>query len=81
MTQNSEAEVRELAYHLWVEAGKPAGRDLDFWLAAEQRLTGSAIAVEPPAPAKTRTAKPKAVKAATTEDKPKTAPRRRAKAG
>lgn len=80
MTQNSEAEVRDLAYHLWVEAGKPVGRDLDFWLAAEQRLTGSSVEVEPPAPAKTRTAKPKAAKAAPAEDKPKAAPRRRAKA-
>ena len=23
------------AYHLWEKAGRPSGRDLDFWLAAE----------------------------------------------
>lgn len=80
MTQNSDAEVRTLAYHLWIEAGQPVGRDLDFWLEAERRLTGSSVAADSPAPAKTRTAKPKAAKAAPSGDKPKAAPRGRAKA-
>ena len=27
--------VKDLAYRLWEEAGKPEGRDMDFWLQAE----------------------------------------------
>jgi len=79
MTQDSEAKVRDLAYQLWVEAGQPEGRALDFWLAAELHVSGI-VASESLAPTKTRTAKPKAAKAAPSEDKPKAAPRSRAKA-
>jgi hypothetical protein len=32
------AGVSRLAYQLWEHAGRPAGRDLEFWLAAEARL-------------------------------------------
>lgn len=79
MTQNSEDKVRDLAYHLWVEAGQPEGRALDFWLAAELHVSSMAAAVA--APAKPRAAKPKAAaKAAPSGDKPKAAPRSRAKA-
>ena len=27
--------VKTLAYQMWEQAGSPAGRDLEFWLAAE----------------------------------------------
>jgi len=30
--------VAELAYRKWIEAGKPEGRDMDFWLLAEKEL-------------------------------------------
>lgn len=30
-----EAEIRKLAHAKWEEAGKPEGRDSEFWLAAE----------------------------------------------
>lgn len=30
-----EHRVRERAYHLWREAGEPAGRDAEFWSRAE----------------------------------------------
>ena len=43
-------DVNDLAYRLWDEAGRPEGRDMDFWLQAEAQL-------------KTAT-KPKAAKAA-----------------
>jgi hypothetical protein len=36
---NRDAEIRELAYRLWDEAGRPDGRDQDFWLQAETCLT------------------------------------------
>jgi hypothetical protein len=32
------ASVSRLAYELWENAGRPAGRDLEFWLAAEAKL-------------------------------------------
>jgi hypothetical protein len=35
-------EIRTLAYHLWLAAECPAGRDLDFWFEAESQLAGSA---------------------------------------
>ena len=45
MNQNIEkslktdvASVSRLAYELWENAGRPAGRDLEFWLAAEAKL-------------------------------------------
>lgn len=30
-----EAETSRRAYELWEEAGRPSGRDLEFWLRAE----------------------------------------------
>ena len=36
MSQN--VEVKDLAYRLWEAAGKPDGRDTDFWLQAEASL-------------------------------------------
>ena len=32
---NRYAWIANRAYRLWEKAGRPAGRDLDFWLAAE----------------------------------------------
>ena len=31
-------QVRAHAYELWGQAGKPADRDLEFWLEAERQL-------------------------------------------
>lgn len=33
--------VRILAYDLWLQANHPVGKELDFWLAAEQQILGS----------------------------------------
>jgi Protein of unknown function (DUF2934) len=30
--------VRERAYHIWEDEGRPGGRDLDHWLQAEREL-------------------------------------------
>ena len=30
--------VKALAYELWEEAGRPAGRDVEFWLEAERQV-------------------------------------------
>ena len=36
--KKDEASVSRLAYQLWEDAGRPAGRDLEFWVAAEAKL-------------------------------------------
>lgn len=33
-------EVTARAYELWEQAGRPSGRDVDFWLQAERELSG-----------------------------------------
>ncbi|XUJ33977.1 DUF2934 domain-containing protein [Bradyrhizobium japonicum] len=35
MASLSEEQIRERAYHLWREAGEPAGRMDTFWYEAE----------------------------------------------
>ena len=35
---DAQDEVRARARQLWEDAGRPAGRDLDFWLQAEREL-------------------------------------------
>lgn len=37
-TRLKESEISVVAYQLWEKAGRPAGRDLQFWLAAEAQL-------------------------------------------
>jgi hypothetical protein len=34
----SEAEIQHAAYMLWIENGRPEGRDLEHWLAAREML-------------------------------------------
>jgi hypothetical protein len=36
-----EAKVREQAYLLWEEAGRPEGDGAEFWFQAEQQLAAS----------------------------------------
>jgi hypothetical protein len=33
--------ISECAYYKWLKAGKPKGRDWEFWLTAEQELFGN----------------------------------------
>jgi hypothetical protein len=35
----AEAEIRHLAYQLWLAEGQPAGRELEHWLEAKARLS------------------------------------------
>lgn len=37
-----EADIRDRAYALWVEAGSPDGRDQEFWHRAERELAEEA---------------------------------------
>jgi hypothetical protein len=42
MAKPSEEQIRERAHQLWEAAGKPEGREHDFWYQAERELTGNA---------------------------------------
>jgi len=52
MSNPSESEIRARAYELWERAGKPEGREDEFWQRAEQDLRETEqlreIATEPP---------------------------------
>ena len=41
-----EKAVRELAYELWEQAGRPDGRSDEFWFAARAELESGAPAAE-----------------------------------
>lgn len=38
-------DIAKKAYFLWERAGKPEGKDLDFWLAAERLLNRKPITI------------------------------------
>ena len=38
LSDPTEQEIRERAHRLWEQAGKPEGREDEFWQAAEQEL-------------------------------------------
>ncbi|SFK13327.1 Protein of unknown function [Bradyrhizobium sp. Gha] len=38
LSEPNEQEIRERAHQLWERAGKPEGREDEFWHAAEQEL-------------------------------------------
>jgi hypothetical protein len=35
-----EKQVKEAAYFGWLNAGRPSGRDLEFWCQAERQIVG-----------------------------------------
>lgn len=37
----SEDQIRNCAHQLWEKAGKPSGRDAEFWHAAEAELAAA----------------------------------------
>lgn len=47
MPSPTEHDIALRAHQLWEEAGKPPGRELEFWLQAEQELQGAAERGEP----------------------------------
>jgi hypothetical protein len=47
--ESCESKVSRLAYELWEMAGRPTGRDLEFWLAAEGKLREKVTPVTEPA--------------------------------
>ena len=63
----SREQISARAFQLWEEAGRPGGRDLDFWLRAEAELLASLPKLERAATVK----KPLAPKAAAARKKVK----------
>ncbi len=39
--QPNADEIARVAYQQWEQQGRPAGKDLEFWLRAEQQLSTS----------------------------------------
>ena len=57
----TELEIQHAAYLLWIEEGRPEGRDLDHWLAAKEMLShrhGRDATTRRPAPEITAPAAP-----------------------
>ena len=71
-----ESMVSRVAYQLWEHAGRPAGRDLEFWLAAESKLraqsskTTAAFGGSPAQETSTKAARPSRGTARKTWPKP-----------
>lgn len=38
VTEPTEAEIQHAAYLIWIEDGRPEGRDLEHWLTAKEML-------------------------------------------
>lgn len=85
MSQPSEEAIREQAYYLWEQDGRPFGRDAEYWqravILATPKTKLDALSAAAPAKAKPKAkakaeakvpeAKPKVkVKAAATQSKP-----------
>lgn len=46
MAKPTEEQIRVRAHELWEQAGRPEGREDEFWHQAEKELTGGATADE-----------------------------------
>lgn len=55
--------IRDLAYRLWEEEGRPEGREAEHWLIAERRLQSDEAAREAPVK-KAKKSAPRTVKTA-----------------
>ncbi len=44
MSADRDARIRDHAYRLWEQEGRPHGRELDFWLTAEAQVSDAAAA-------------------------------------
>ncbi|MEL6620294.1 MAG: DUF2934 domain-containing protein [Pseudomonadota bacterium] len=72
----NESQVREAAYLLWLDEGRPEGRDQEHWLRAVDALTSVQPKRKPAR--KAASSKPKAAKPAKAAAKSKTARKPRA---
>ncbi|QPF82706.1 DUF2934 domain-containing protein [Bradyrhizobium genosp. L] len=44
----TEEQIRDYAYRLWDQAGRPEGRDAEFWHAAEVELNAESESPDAP---------------------------------
>lgn len=82
-----ESKIREAAYQIWEEEGRPQGRDYHHWLAAEARMKAinatkpkAAVKLDQDSKAAAKpkpAAKPAAKATAKPAAKPKAAPRKK----
>jgi hypothetical protein len=70
---HQEHRVRDLAYRLWEEAGRPEGRSDEFWHIAVMRLNGEPGLAEPARPASGPVSSPARPAPATAKPAPATA--------
>ena len=80
----SEDRVRDEAYRLWEQAGRPHGRDAEFWHQARDTIgadTDAGVGHESPTPAKLAAPAPKPRKKAPEPTIPEPPRRRPRKAG
>lgn len=84
MSVDVEQRIRDRAYAIWLDEGRPHGRDADHWLQAERAIRAEAAAIPDHAPVvavikaprKTTNAKPRtAVKPAEAEATPAESPK------
>ncbi len=66
----TDEEIREAAYHMWLEDGAPEGEDQAYWFRAEAALTGAKPKAAPKAKAKAAPKKPAAAKKAPAKKAP-----------
>jgi hypothetical protein len=45
----TEQQIRDYAHQLWEQAGRPGGRDAEFWHAAEVELNAESESPDAPA--------------------------------
>ena len=50
MDKPTDEQIRIRAHELWEQAGKPEGRDDEFWHQAEHQLQAGEIGNESPSP-------------------------------
>lgn len=62
MTPSSEVKIKEVAYELWEQEGRPVGRDQDHYYKAEQLVSGEreSTSAKPKAATRVRKATAKA---------------------
>ena len=76
----SEQQIRERAFQIWNEEGRPDGKDVEHWEKARLRLVAGSRpsqAVEPPAQVSAPTKATEAAVGSVAEDRPLNRPRNR----
>lgn len=73
MANKTQERIREEAYMMWESEGRQEGREMDYWLAAEQKVLSPKSKTKKSAVAVVKTTKKKAPAKKKTTAKKKTA--------